>query len=157
MKYGDATARFRRIEGTTMKVRMLMAGVSVSLLAFGAAACGDDDDDDVADGTRITSPQDGAEVTSPVQVTMETDEIDIVAIDDADPDDGHFHLMVDVGCADEGEPIPVEEEGYYHYGDGSTSDELELEPGDYDLCLQVGDPGHVALDMTDEISITVTE
>jgi hypothetical protein len=157
MEYVGATARFRRIEGMAMKLRMLMAGMSVSLLAFGAAACGDDDDDDVADGTRITSPEDGAEVTSPVRVTMETDEIDIVAIDDADPDDGHFHLMVDVGCVDEGEPIPVEEEGYNHYGDGSTSDELELEPGDYDLCLQVGDPGHIALDMTDEISITVTE
>jgi hypothetical protein len=124
-----------------------------------AAACGDDDDDDAAEGTRFVSPADGAEVSSPVSVTMETDEISIVAIDDSDPDDGHFHLMVDVGCVDEGEPIPVEreDEGYLHFGDGSTSAELDLEPGDYDLCLQVGDPGHIAHDMTDEISITVTE
>jgi hypothetical protein len=138
-----------------MKVHRLLAGASIFVLVLGAAACGDDDD--AADGTRFTSPEDGAEVTSPVSISMETDEINIEAIEDSEPDDGHFHVMVDVGCVEEGEPIPVEEEGYNHYGDGSTSTELELEPGDYDLCLQVGDPGHIATDFTDEISITVTE
>ncbi|WP_114594048.1 DUF4399 domain-containing protein [Euzebya pacifica] len=39
--------------------------------------------------------------------------------------------------------------------DGSTSAELELEPGEHTLCLQDGDGEHTALDLTDEITVTV--
>ena len=53
-----------------------------------------------------------------------------------------------------GEIIPAAE-GFNHFGMGQTETELELEPGEYTLCLQVGDGIHAAVDLVDEITITV--
>ena len=65
-----------------------------------------------------------------------------------------MHVMIDVGCVDVGETIPSDE-SHVHFGDGSTSADLDLSPGEHSLCLQAGDAEHVALDLTDEITVTV--
>lgn len=148
-----------------------LAGAAALVLVLGA--CGDDDDDDTAaaggdttedvtDGesddvsVELTSPGDGEEVTSPVTVSMTASGVEIEPAGEARDGAGHFHVMVDVGCVDPGESIPVDTDGYNHFGDGSTETELELEPGEHTLCLQVGDGVHTALDATDEITVTVT-
>jgi hypothetical protein len=60
------------------------------------------------------------------------------------------------GCVDPEYVIP-DEEGYYHLDDGSTETELDLEPGEYDLCARASDDMHAAYDLTDQITIEVVE
>jgi hypothetical protein len=42
-----------------------------------------------------------------------------------------------------------------HVDDGASEAELDLPAGEHTLCLQAGDGEHAALDLTDEITITV--
>jgi hypothetical protein len=49
----------------------------------------------------------------------------------------------------------AEEQGYYHFGDGSTETELDLDPGTYELCVQLGDGVHMVFGQSDTIEITV--
>jgi hypothetical protein len=145
-----------------MNLPRLLASAGVAALVLVTAACGDDSEEggiEGGEGAAFTTPAHGDEVTSPFTVGMTAEGVNIVAVDDAEPDDGHFHVIVDEGCVDVGDPIPPTEEdpAYLHFGDGSTDAEIDLEPGDHDLCLQVGNQAHIAQDMTHEISITVTE
>ena len=113
----------------------------------------EDPDGEVA----FVEPEDGAEVTSPVEVEMDAEDFEVRPDGDAPQQGaGHLHLLVDEDPVEPREPIPFEE-GYVHYGDGELEDELELEPGEYDLVCQASDDAHVAYAMTDERSITVLE
>lgn len=99
--------------------------------------------------------QDGDTVFSPVTVTFESDGFEIIpAAEGGGEASGHMHVMIDVGCVPVGEEIPSDD-SHVHFGDGSTSAELELEPGEHTLCLQAGDGDHIAMDVTDEVTITV--
>lgn len=157
-----------------MKTTRLLATLAGgAALLVGVAACGDDDDTVSAPVTgegettetteaeaeemsvEIVSPADGDTVTSPVTVAMEATGIEIEPAGEVSDGAGHFHLMVDVGCVTPGEVIPGDTEGYNHFGKGQTETELELEPGEHTICLQVGDGVHTALDVTHEITITV--
>lgn len=107
----------------------------------------------------FVEPEDGAEVSSPVGIEMEVENFELQPADEeATPDDGtgHLHVIVDEDCVEPEYVIP-QEDGFYHLSDGEPETELELEPGEHDLCAQAGDAQHNAYDMTDEISITVTE
>lgn len=98
---------------------------------------------------------DGDTVASPVAVTFEADGFEIVPAAEGGGDgSGHLHVMIDTDCVPVGETIPNDDE-HLHFGDGSTSTELELTPGDHTLCLQAGDGEHTAMDVTDEVTITV--
>lgn len=113
---------------------------------------------------ELVSPDDGDEVTSPVEVEMEVEDFELQAVDDdggdqADPPDqgvGHLHVIVDEGCVDPGRVIP-QEDGYHHLSEGEETVELDLEPGEHELCAQTGDDQHNAYEMTDEIAIEVVE
>lgn len=103
-------------------------------------------------------PEDGAEVSNPVVVEMEVENFELRPPgEDTVPESGtgHLHVLVDEGCVEPGYVIP-QEDGYYHLS-GGREIEIELEPGEHDLCAQAGDDIHNAYDMTDEISITVAE
>lgn len=104
----------------------------------------------------IASPEDGATVESPFQVVMETDGFTVEPAGEVREGAGHLHLMVDADCVATGETIP-EDEGHLHFGDGSTETELDLPAGEHTLCLQAGDGQHSALDLIDQITITVVE
>ncbi|MCL7418016.1 MAG: DUF4399 domain-containing protein [Halalkalicoccus sp.] len=152
--------------------RRAVVGVISGAIAASLAGClGDEDDPDEGDrrGSADTdhdnpdgevffvAPEDRATVTSPVEIEMGTEGFVIESVEEGIRDGhGHFHVFVDVECVEPGEPIPSEE-GYEHFGDGRTETELDLEPGRYELCLQAGDGAHVAYDLTDRISITVSE
>lgn len=114
-------------------------------------SCGNGDGDA---GAQLAEPESGATVSSPFQVVMTAEGIDIVPAAEPAEGEGHFHIMVDVGCLTHGEVIPSDDQ-HLHFGDASTEATLELAPGQYSLCLQVGDGAHVALDLTDEIIVTV--
>lgn len=102
----------------------------------------------------IDTPEDGARVESPVQLRMGADGFSLEPAGEAREGAGHLHLMIDTGCTPVGETIP-DDETHRRLEDGSTQTVLELPAGEHTLCLQAGDGVHSALDLTDEITITV--
>lgn len=100
-------------------------------------------------------PTDGASVTSPVQVSMNAENVAVEPAGEVSEGAGHFHLLVDTGPVDTGEVIPSDDQ-HLHFGDGSEQAIVELTPGEHDLTLQLGDGNHRALPVTDEASIEVT-
>jgi hypothetical protein len=108
----------------------------------------------------FVSPSDGDTVGSPVEVELAADGVELTEAGAPAAGEAHLHVMADIGCVDDGELIPGpsdehEEEGYFHLGDGSDSRELDLEPGTYELCVQLGDGVHIAFGETETIEITV--
>ncbi len=117
----------------------------------------DVDHEDPDGEIEFAQPEDGAEVTSPVEIEANVTEFELEAVEDDGAEDGvgHLHVIVDEGCVEPAYVIP-EEDGYYHLSEGETETELDLESGTYDLCLQAGDGIHNAYDLTDEITIDVS-
>jgi hypothetical protein len=129
------------------------------LVVVVAAACGGDDGGDGGDpapaaGVSIASPEDGATVESTFPVTMEAAGFTVEPAGDVTEGAGHFHLIVDAACISPGELIPADD-AHVHLADGAGETELTLPAGEHTLCLQAGDGRHAALDLTDEITITV--
>lgn len=165
---------------TSTRRRYLAAGVGAGIAAL--AGCSDliedfDEDEEPEeqggdeepvenvnyenpDGTiGFVSPKDGDAVTSPVTIEMAAESFNLQPTEEAKSPEGgagHLHVIVDLGCLDPGYVIP-EEEGYHHLSEGGTETELDLEPGEHNLCAQAGDAQHKAYNMTDEITIEVTE
>lgn len=143
-----------------------IAMVTACLLS--AAACGDDDDvdtaspdtsvttsgDDDAGSVSFALPDSGATVARRFTVAMEASGVDIEPAGAVQDGAGHFHVMVDSGCVEPGESIPKDEQ-HVHFGNGRSEGQLFLEPGDHELCLQVGDGSHTALPITEERTVTV--
>jgi len=103
----------------------------------------------------FAAPDDGATVESPVSVAFEASEnVDVEEAGEVSQTGGHFHVLINEEPVAVGEEIP-NDDTHRHYGDGSTEAELELEPGEYDLVLQMGDGEHLARPATDEVSVTV--
>ncbi|MCU4924826.1 DUF4399 domain-containing protein [Halobacteria archaeon AArc-dxtr1] len=120
----------------------------------------DDQPDDAA--AMFVVPEDGETVTSPVEIEADVENVDLAPAGEAVVGEGHLHVLVDQDCFDDGETIPgpsddAEDDGIFHWGDGQSEGELDLEPGEYDLCLQLGDGPHRAFGETDEITITVED
>jgi hypothetical protein len=103
---------------------------------------------------RIASPEDGATVASPFDVSMEAEGFEIEPAGEARDGAGHFHVMVDATCIPPGETIPADD-AHVHLAAGERQTELSLSDGEHTLCAQAGDGLHSALDATHEITITV--
>ena len=111
------------------------------------------------DGARVffITPEDGATVSNPVRIEFGIDSMDVVPAGNDAPNSGHHHLIIDAELPDLGLPIPASD-NYIHFGDGSTSTERDLEPGEHTLQLLLGDHLHVPHDppvMSPVITITV--
>jgi hypothetical protein len=118
----------------------------------------EDQPDDAA--ASFVSPEDGDTVSSPFTVELGAENVTLTEVGPQAIGEGHLHVMVDIGCYDAGEIIPGpsdddEAEGRFHLGDGSDSREIELEPGTYELCVQLADGIHTAFGQTETISVTV--
>ena len=112
-----------------------------------------------AEGARVffISPTDGATVSSPLRIEFGIEGMAIVRAGDKQPDSGHHHLLIDTHLPDLGSPVPTDAQ-HIHFGDGSTSTEIALEPGQHSLRLLLGDYRHVPHDpavVSDAITITV--
>ena len=143
-------------------------GVLFTLVLLVLPACGGEEPSDEptdvptmesptaeAAGVSFTSPESGATVSSPVQVKMAAEGVTIEpASAGVKPNSGHLHVMIDTDCLQAGQTIP-NDASHMHLGMGQTEAELQLSPGEHNLCLQLGDANHVATDLTDQISITV--
>ncbi|MEX0785488.1 MAG: DUF4399 domain-containing protein [Dehalococcoidia bacterium] len=154
-----------------------------AVLALGAVACEDDDDGDgngavatattasdggdatgteamddetpqVAASVEITAPADGDTVTSPVTLEVSATGIEIGAAADLIEGAGHFHAFVDQEPVAEGESVPQETEGIFHFA--AESQELELEPGEHTVTVVLGDNTHIRLADVPAATVTFT-
>jgi hypothetical protein len=145
--------------------------VLMGALVLALAACGGDGGDATVPGeysiesqpaasASFVSPSDGDTVTSPFTVVLAADGIQLTPAGVPAAGEAHLHVMVDIGCYETGEFIlgPSEQDeaaGRFHLGDGSDSRQIALEPGTYELCVQLADGVHMAFGSTQTITVTV--
>ena len=70
---------------------------------------------------------------------------------------GAIELWIDTGLPDLGAPVPADA-NHVHFGDGSTSTEITLEPGQHTLRMLLADHRHIPHDppvASNPITITV--
>ncbi len=105
----------------------------------------------------FVAPQQGAVVSGPVTVEFGVAGMDVVPAGQEAEHSGHHHVLVDTGLPDLAWPIPADEQ-HIHFGDGSSSTELELAPGEHTLQLLFADHLHIPHDppvFSEVITITV--
>lgn len=143
--------------------RALRTHLSRGLLAVGlgltAAGCGTGDLGEPA--VFFIYPIDGAMVTSPIQVVMGSQNVEIGAVPSevVEPraDVIHYHLGTNTDCLAPGTVIP-QADPWIHFGDGSNEIEMNFPPGEYRLAIQAGDDEHRTIaGLCEVISITVVE
>lgn len=121
---------------------LALKGIESSAPAVHAAQAGN------APRVFFVGLRDGAEVSSDVELELEfgVENYEISPVpqefDTPRADIGHFHLGVDTGCFAVGEVIPPGEPGWVHFGDGSNTISMQVEPGTIELSVQIGDDEH---------------
>ena len=110
---------------------------------------------DDSPSVAFLEPANAAAVTSPVVLKMAAYNFTLEPAGEVHEHAGHLHVMVDTPCMEPGETIPNDAQ-HVHFGQAQTESFLDLAPGEHTLCLQAGDGTHAALDITREITITVT-
>ena len=106
---------------------------------------------------RFITPEDGATVSSPVRVEFEITGMGLVPAGNNEANSGHHHLVVDTGLPDMNLPVPADDR-HVHFGDGSSSTELTLPPGEHTLQLLFADYLHIPHEppvYSEQITITV--
>jgi hypothetical protein len=111
------------------------------------------------EGARVffVAPQDGDFVSGPVRVEFGVAGMNVVPAGQAAPRSGHHHVLVDTGLPPLDLPIPADAR-HIHFGDGSSSTELTLDPGEHTLQLLFADHLHIPHDppvYSEPIRITV--
>ncbi len=99
------------------------------------------------DGASVffLSPADGSTVANPVSIEFGIDGMSVVRAGDDQLDSGHHHLLIDADLPDLTLPVPADK-NHIHFGDGSSSTEVTLEPGEHSLRLLLGDHLHIPHD-----------
>lgn len=129
----------------TRRPRLWLAGLPV--MALLAAACagvtsaGAGGSDSLS--LRISSPMDGAQVSSPFTVELDAN----VPLDDPSTGKHHVHLCFDGASCDE------ETEYALVYSD--TSDVSDLSPGEHTIEASLRNADHTDAGPSDEITVTV--
>jgi len=111
------------------------------------------------EGARVffISPADGDTVANPVRIEFGIAGMSVVKAGDNQPNSGHHHLLIDTGLPELGAPVPADA-NHIHFGDGSTSTEISLEPGQHTLRMLLADHLHIPHDpplTSKSIAITV--
>lgn len=110
-------------------------------------------------GARVffITPGDGETVSNPFRIEFGIEGMTVTKAGNKQPESGHHHLLIDTGLPDLALPVPADA-NHKHFGDGSTSTEISLEPGRHSLQLLLADHLHVPHDppvASDVITITV--
>jgi len=103
------------------------------------------------------TPADGDAVSNPIRIEFGIEGMSVVKAGDNRPNSGHHHLLIDTGLPDLGAPVPADA-NHVHFGDGSTSTEIMLEPGQHTLRMLLADHRHIPHDppvASNPITITV--
>lgn len=91
------------------------------------------------------TPTNGATVSNPIDVEFGLDGMEVVPAGVNEPHSGHHHLLIDTELPTLNQPIPADA-NHIHFGDGSTTTQINLEPGEHTLLLLLGDHLHVPHD-----------
>jgi len=139
--------------------RLHLSLVAVLLLALFLSACTPPSPPVKETGARVffTVLLDGDTVSTPLKVTMSSENFTIQPSGDIVDGTGHLHILVDADCTPVGEVV-IKDETHLHYGQGQLEAELTLTPGQHTLCLQAANGAHIALPgagMTQEVTVTV--
>ena len=139
--------------------RLHLSLVAVLLLALFLSACTPPSPPVKETGARVffTNLLDGDTVSTPLKVTMSSENFTIQPSGDIVDGTGHLHILVDADCTPVGEVV-IKDETHLHYGQGQLEAELTLTPGQHTLCLQAANGAHIALPgagMTQEVTVTV--
>lgn len=139
--------------------RLPISIAAILILTFLLAACAPPSAPVKETGARVffTNLSDGATVSSPLKVTMSSENFAIQPAGDIIDGTGHLHILVDADCTPVGEVV-IKDETHLHYGNGQLEAELTLAPGQHTLCLQAANGAHIALPgagMTEKNTITV--
>jgi len=107
----------------------------------------------------FVSPANGATETSPVSFEFGVEGLDISPVPEEveQPRDGigHCHIGFNTECLPVGEELP-RADPWVHFGDGSSTFESLLDPGEHTFAVQIGDDEHRTLEgLCDTITITV--
>ena len=114
---------------------------------------------EAAPSVRFEQPADRATVTSPFEVVMAASGLVVEPSGEVKDGAGHFHILVNTDFTPAGEIIPDDAQ-HLHYGQGQTTNALDLEPGEHTLRLQFADGLHTALEgeqYRDTITVVVSE
>ncbi len=97
-----------------------------------------------ADGANVffITPANGSSVSNPIRIEFGIAGMDVVKAGIDQPHSGHHHLLIDTDLPDVGLPIPADEH-HIHFGDGSTTTEITLPPGEHSLQMLLGDHLHI--------------
>jgi hypothetical protein len=141
----------------------------LTVVVLSLTACADDTAESPAEydvqnqpaaAASFVSPSDGDTVSSPLTVVLQADGVRLTRAGIPAVGEAHLHVMVDIGCYQTGESIPGPSEqdeaaGRFHLGDGSDTRQISLDPGTYELCVQLADGVHTAFGSTQTITVTV--
>lgn len=110
-------------------------------------------------GTTVffVTPRDEATVSNPVVLNFAVTGMSVAPAGENTAMTGHHHVIIDAELPAMDMPIPADA-NHVHFGDGSSSTELTLEPGEHTLQLVFADYLHIPHDppiYSDRITITV--
>ena len=111
------------------------------------------------EGTAVffVTPRDESTVSSPVILNFAVSGMAVTTSGDNTPMTGHHHVIIDAELPALDMPIPADA-NRVHFGDGSSTTELDLAPGEHTLQLLFADYLHIPHDppvYSDRITITV--
>ncbi len=108
-------------------------------------------------GVTITQPSPMADVSSPVEVCMETKGYTVEpAKNGVNEGKGHHHLIINVNLPDLGQPVP-KDGNHIHMGDGSKCKKIELSSGMHTIQALFARGNHIPYDpaVTDSVVVFV--
>lgn len=94
-----------------------------------------------ADGASLSGPLVGGKLKFPVKMGVES--IIVRPAGEIVKGTGHHHLIIDGQGIPLGTVVP-KDETHLHFGQGQTSAEVELAPGEHTLTLQFADGAHMS-------------
>lgn len=118
-------------------------------------AAGATPDASVAPRVFFVAPRNGDVIAAQTVLTAGVEGFQLVpAIYPIAPGTGHLHILIDAPCVAPGSPIAATST-QLDLAEAQSGAFVELSQGQHTLCLQAGDSAHVALDLTDVITVTV--
>jgi len=105
---------------------------------------------------EVLEPTNGAVLASPFTVRVRTENVALAPAGRTLDGQAHWHVMTNGECLAAGQVIP-KDDVHLHVGSGEEFAEFDLSPGTHDLCVQLGDGFHVAVAVTDIVTITVAD
>ena len=89
------------------------------------------------------APEEGATVGTSVDLVFGAEHFAIEPVGDGAIHEGagHHHVGIDTDCLPAGEIVP-EAAPWVHFGDASSTINMQFEPGEHRVCLQIGDGEH---------------